>query len=67
MPRYGATFDENSPLLRGASDSGLTAPMALGVGRALLGRPAPAADSSHPSKGGDFRGLRTKCFASVPG
>jgi hypothetical protein len=37
MPRRGATFDENIPLLGGASARG------AGVGYALLGKPTPAA------------------------
>src|SRR5258706_392197 len=46
MPRCGATFDENSPLLGGASDSGRVAPMALGWVMRCWRRPTPAASAT---------------------
>src|SRR6266481_3675045 len=56
MPRCGATFNENSPLLGGASDSGRIAPMALGWVVRCWGRPTPAASCSHPPMEGIFKG-----------
>src|SRR5258706_16231724 len=43
MPRCGATFDENSSLLGGVSDSGRVAPKALGWVMRCGGTPTPAA------------------------
>jgi hypothetical protein len=54
MPRCGTAFDENSPLLGGASAKG------AGVGCASPAKAHPGClrdrcrSGSHPSKGGDF-------------
>ena len=63
MPRCGATFDENSPLLGGVSDSGRAAPKALGWVVRCWGTPTPAAFATPvalaatPPMEGIFRGV----------